>query len=405
MEKLFVFILISLFVLPHSYVVLAQETKKDYIIHFSGDKTPGTIIRSHDFVQSSSIRFVDGSGETHGFTPAQIEGFELENGRYFVSRVLPDVKEKVFAQVIFSGRFNLLLYVDKYYIENPLEILELKSIPLVTVDEREVDRVNTSYIRVLSDHMAGYCGSKLKLDIIETRLLEEDLVRILTKYHKCEGLSYTLYVEKIPQVVLRPMILGGFSHHALSPKSVGYSRTDEIEDPLAVNLQGILRFFPSRKYPRLSFDLGLGYSTFKSSLHSELVVGQTTYASDSNLDYSSLYVPGFVNYSFVRVRRTNFYGGVGFVYRKDKLIARNISSSQNYPNGVVSDFSSVSLKQTYYNPALKLGLDVEMMSKLGLVGEIHLDYLSENYHIYMTTVNNRSVYNRLMTGLMVGLRF
>lgn len=387
--------------------VFSQTNQGDHLIHLDGNKVDGTVIRNYDHVQYRRVSFESG-GQKSEFTPSQIHGFSLENGRYFESKTLPGIKEKVFAQVIFSGNFDLLFYAGKYYLQNPLEIVELKPVEKYSMTyQTDAEKIYNSYIGVLSRHMAGHCGVKLKKDIIRTRLFEDDLINILEKYHKCEDFTYTVHVERIPLRVVKPVLLVGATHHSLVDQEVVYTRNDKFENAMVFNFQGLLRMLPSRKHPKMFFDVGIGYSSISTFIESEYGTTLTTYVSKEKVQYRRIYVPLFLNHSIVRRNKFDFYGGLGFELARASRYYRDygtiVEEPQEGNENVTWTKARIDIIRPHYYPAVKLGLDVGKPRSIGLISEFQLGYVPEASE--MVLGNNLAVYNWLMASWMVGVRF
>jgi hypothetical protein len=407
-KNVFVALMLSIGLGLWSAPIFAQNAHRDHIILLDGEKIPGTIVRNYDHVQYKRVRFETVAGQSEEYTPSQLTGFSLENGRYFESKNLPDIQETVFVQVIFSGNFDLLFWAGKYYIQNPLDIVELKPVEMYSMTyQTDAEKVHNSYIGVLSRHMAGHCGMKLKNDIVRTRLFEEDLISMLEKYHKCEEAAYTIHVERIPSRVVRPILMAGGTYHSLLAQEVVHTRSDKFENAMAFNLQGLLRMRPSRRHPKMFFDLGIGYSSFSAFIDSEYGTTLTTYVSREKMRYQRIYVPLFLNHSIVRREKIDFYGGLGFELARASRFYRDHHSSGNIPedgqNNVMGLRARIDFIRPHYYPAVKLGLDMGKPGTIGLLSEFQLGFLPEASE--MTLASNLAAYHLLMASWMVGVRF
>jgi len=106
--------------------IAASAQAQDYVIFPSGEKLAGSVVRNFDYNNYSSLIFRDESGHRRKYSPEEISGFELESGRYFISKILPGKDSPEFVQRVFSGTLNLDHTNGKYYVETPSDTYELK---------------------------------------------------------------------------------------------------------------------------------------------------------------------------------------------------------------------------------------------------------------------------------------
>ncbi|WP_373497359.1 hypothetical protein [Aquiflexum sp.] len=176
---------------------LTLQDPKDFIIDASGGKVYGKVTGKFDLNNYEFIKFRDGRNNDYKYYPDDILGFGLENGRYFLSEKLPGIESKVFFQVIFSGKFDLLSYRGRYFIDNGERKIELKSsYESEDIEGRKVKRYNQKpYSGVLNSLMTGNCGTEMYSLIVSIKFSEKDFISIMEKFHECEGIPYQTHVE------------------------------------------------------------------------------------------------------------------------------------------------------------------------------------------------------------------
>ena len=130
-----------------SPLAYSQAINQDYILNKEGHKIYGSIKKSFDFNHIKSVPFITEEGEKSNYSPEEIKGFGLANGRVFISDYLPEQQEEglVFYQVLIKGKVNLLSHKNRYFIENNDHLLELNKVSeardregkLVRAEDRE----------------------------------------------------------------------------------------------------------------------------------------------------------------------------------------------------------------------------------------------------------------------------
>lgn len=346
----------------------------------------GTIVNTYDFNNVKTIKFRQNRGKAIEYGPDQIAAFGLENGRFFISRKLPNQEGLTFFQVILSGKLSLLKQKSTFYIENDYEI-----VPLINSDQNPVGgkdpyhRYNKRpYTGTLNLLLAGECGNHLIFPVMQSSYNETSLLSILAKYHECEGLEYKIHVTEMPLMRLSPVVTGGIAligqnYYPVNPNHI--LLFDRNAFPM---FQAGFKLHQFRKAPRLAFDLAVGYINKDNTLNFQLsdpeglTTGTQTYRS------SSLLVPIFVDYALFKVGSIGTYFGVGGVIRNTKFESDfAIVDHTLFANSI----TTVTEEQFFFNedkgfaPAIKLGAHINQGGKVGLLSEIQLDYQSNTREI------------------------
>jgi hypothetical protein len=406
MKKQYKFLMLScsLFILTIS---LSKAQGNDYIINNSGEKIYGEIHRTFDFNNYETIRFRKGTNEEIAYSPKDIEGFGLENGRYFLSLDLPELEEKVFAQIIFSGKLNLISYKSRYFIETSDQIIELKS-TYNTIDGfgRQVKNTNRKpYLGILNLVMAGYCGTELKSSIILTGFNEQDFIAIFQKYHLCEDLPYVIHVEKIPFLKISPVVGLGFNISNQSNSFADIGRYDVFENNLFPMVQAGIKLYGFRKAPRFSFDASIGFTSQNNTVNSEIIEPGVNLTGTETYQLSSVFLPIFFNHSLFSNGNFETYVGIGGALRINKFESDFAMIDYHTENGEVTllfESPIFRVKNKIFSPAAKIGTHFRSKSRIGIISELQVDYLNDAYSIDMF---QKAIYNEIMFSFLIGVRF
>jgi hypothetical protein len=404
-QKKFLIFFFSLFILT---IGLSKAQGNDYIINNSGEKIYGEILRNFDFNNYETIRFRTGTNEEIAYSPKDIEGFGLGNGRFFLSLELPELEEKVFAQIIFSGKINLISYKSRYFIETSDQIIELKS-SFKTIDEsgRHVKNTNRKpYLGILNLVMAGNCGTELKSSIVLTGFNDQDFISILQKYHICENLPYQIHIEKIPFLRISPVLGLGFNFSS-KPNNYGeIKRYDVFDKNLFPMVQAGIKLNDFRDVPRFSIDVSVGYTSQNNTVNLEHIKEGVILTGTETFQLSSAFVPVFFNYSFYSNSIFESYLGIGGVYRTFNFESEFSIVDLHYTFGEVTNIYEIPIVtqiDQIFSPAVKIGMYFKSKGRMGITSEIQVDYLKNA--ISLDLFNNMTKYDQIMFSFLIGVRF
>lgn len=394
---------LMLFTCPAS----AQDINRDFIILPSGLKVNGIIVRSFDQQQFTSIKFTSLLGEESVYSPNQINGFGLENGRLFYSTLLPGEKEKVFAQQFLSGTLSLLGYKGNFYISNGREITYLEAkYEETNISGKSVVSFRKPFLGTLNILMAGECGTKLSGAVFTTQYSEQSLIDILVKYHLCEGRPYEVHVERIPVIRVSPFIMAGGGMMNSMVASRYEDRQDSFKKKLTPAILVGLKGYNFRNMPKIGFDAGIGYTKTSNVVNSAYQNQALKLTGTEEFSLSTVFAPFFINYSFQKNALMETYLGIGGIYRMNTYKSNfAIQDRTTIYNGItiLQEGSYVDYRSHNMSPSLKLGGHFKHQQKLGFIVELQLSYLSNSYTIYLDA--NTAVYNELATSILFGIRY
>ncbi|MEP4374465.1 MAG: hypothetical protein ABJ333_05375, partial [Algoriphagus sp.] len=79
---------------------------EDFVILNNGQKLFGKVVRAYDFSNYDQVDF-QYQGNLKTYFPSDLQAFGLDNGRFFMSKMLPGSSVIEFVQVLFSGSLQL----------------------------------------------------------------------------------------------------------------------------------------------------------------------------------------------------------------------------------------------------------------------------------------------------------
>ncbi|MCE7055814.1 hypothetical protein LZF95_14125 [Algoriphagus sp. AGSA1] len=385
----------------------ASALESDFIITTDGTKLFGQIISNYDYSNYDKVEF-EHNGSVKTYFPADLQAFGLANGRFFMSKKLDESSALEFVQILFSGKLQLDYKKGKYYIDNGLEIQELRSYYQdVTYDGGKRRKRIKLYISTLKILTAGSCGFEIN-DLIERANLEEqDLIRILTQYHECEQLPYKVHVDKIPLFKMSPTVGVGMAAMFIRSFENEYGRASKIDQPRNFQAEAGIRLHDFRKSPRISFDLRFKYQVMSSTWSISQVNRSIMVTGSQDFTQRSIQIPFSVNFSFYKRDDLNIYFGL-----RAGLMFTSLKTSEGY-----IDFTHLHSNQTYLSnmdlmeaepslfvPGLKLGSTIPINEKRRLYAEIQADYAKGMYLTFLPNSTNVG-YNNTLVSFNIGFEF
>jgi len=388
-----------LFLLPAS--VMAQ----DFVILSSGGKIYGKALSPFDYNNYGIFKFKDKDGNRENYRPEDLQSFQLENGRTFVTTTLNDTKEAVFAQLIFSGKFNLYKHGGYYYFQNEEGINILKKDKKTEeINGRVVVLHQKPYVSLLLKSLSGYCGGNLTDEIKKVVLKEEELIAVLEAYHECEGITYQVHVKDIPLFRVSPIFSAGITAPFLTAYKVRENRRDYFENNQFPFFQAGLRFYDARKAPRFLFDMGIGYLVDNNVIHTEYIQNEVKIIGMERYKSSSFYIPLSANYIFYRNSIGEIYGGGGLSIWFNRVESEFAMIEFTHFSDITLYADSYYAKRSNpYSVNVKLGANLFTSEKFRIFAESKIDWFNDYY--YLNLLKNISRYNQISPSLNIGLQF
>ncbi len=185
-----------------------NDWKPGYIISNSNDTVHGFIDNRDSKSNSKRCYFrKEESGEKEIFKPEDISGFRFINGKFFVSKTLPDGNpaRRVFLEFVVHGKADIFHYKDDndyYLIEKEGKLYELKNTSEIQrtegtqlAGEKTVQHEKKEYIGVLNFLLYD---ARMQSEINNSTLDTRSLINIAKKYHErvCSGEQCIIYEKK-----------------------------------------------------------------------------------------------------------------------------------------------------------------------------------------------------------------
>lgn len=387
--------------------LFAQKQADDYIQKADGQIMTGVILGSFENEQYDQIRFKSGTGDSRTLGPEDIAGFGFQSGRKFVSMRLPGSEKLEFVQVLLTGKLTLYKANNKFYVNDGREIHELKAFyDRATVAGKETKELKKPYLGTINMLMAGECSAEIYDLLADTKYDDYSLVKLLSKYHYCEGITYEQHLPELAFVRISPVIYGGMTYMSMSPASRPANRKDAFENHVTPIFQVGIKAHQFRRWKRLSIDVSVGYSKLDNTIISEYTSESQYMTAKEVFSASTITIPAFVNYTWTRAGSFDSYIGIGFNGRFSSLESEFAMIDQTLAhNGVTTIYETefTSIKKRMTTAAGKVGIVWNFSKKMGLLAELQLDYLPAFYQVNLPF--NEASYNQTNTSLLIGLRF
>jgi hypothetical protein len=393
-----------------SPLAYGQALNQDYIVNKEGHKIYGTIKKSFDFNHIKSVPFISTEGVKTNYYPEEIQGFGLENGRKFKSKLIPENEEDglVFFQIILSGNVSLLSYKNRYFIENEEYFLELHKIS----EKRDQNGNLTSskdreYMGYLNYMLYGPCGNRIQEKISSTNLTEHELISTFILYYECVQKPYELNVNNLPFVRASIVVGGGISYSQSTLTKDSFDKIPHVFDSYSSPFISLgVKLDQWRRLSRFAFDSGIGYSKGENVINMELFKPNQRYSATEEFSIATLIVPIFINYLTYRTPNNEFYIGAGAVIRSNSMKSKFsiVDHKITYEPFTVRLYEEpvLTYSSSTFSPAIKLGVNFLYKRRYGIISEFQLEHISKGYTIDLSS--RQSYYNSLIASYMIGFR-
>jgi hypothetical protein len=398
------FIVLFLF----SYQVFAQNSVtfqlEDYVILQNGRRLDGTVLRQlgqRDFERIEFLR----RGETETFIPGDIQAFGLGTGEVYKSLNINGVESWQFVQILVGGKINLARYKDSFYAGNEEDLKKLQDKPR-NQKNTSAPSAYISYNSILSSLMDGNCLRRVNSLIQRTKLREEELLWLFTRYYKCEGSEAVFYIEPQPDFKISPVVKVSGFQTGIKAGDLNGDRKDIISSSLIS--QGYLgaKVHSFRKFPKISTEVGVAFESSKFTWESQLESSMGTFNAREDISLGFISFPLAINYTVAMNRNVGFFtgGGIGYGFS----IAESQFSIQDilyrgYDYLILEEgaFSDVKRGVTFFQG--QTGFQFKLKSKKAITLQTKIRYMPSYYTV--TVGANRAEYNKIDLGLGLGIHF
>jgi len=322
---------ITLILLLTAYCAFAQKDLSGFIIKNNFDTVSGTFSTRKLAAHECAFTETGQSAETT-YTPKDIKGFGIKDGRYFAGYTVKEFGPTVFAEVLSNGKMTLLRYEQKFYIVDGATAIELEIIrSMETVDGHAAYRTNNKYQQTLTWKFQD-CPAAVE-KVKNTTLEERSLRKVFDQYNSCFDKTVKQRTRQKPDLILG--VEAGYVSTALGSLVPEFSEflDPKFKGPKSSILPGIFfQFQPANRH--LMFAVGISKASF-------LFESRTTYKQGVEIhDYNK------VSYDAVKIP---FSAGLNFGNRKLRPFVR--------AGAVVSLFSKKTVerdRQYMTNPPMNI---------------------------------------------------
>ncbi len=379
----------------------------DFIITSGGDKLFGAILRDYDYADYEQIDF-EYNGTVKTYLPKDLRSFGLDNGRFFMSKMLTEASSLEFVQVLLSGRLQLDFRKGRYYLDNGTEIQHLRSYYRDTEGPGSTTRHVKLYISTLKINTAGRCGMELTDLIEKSRIDEQDFIRILTQYHRCEDLPYKVHVAEIPFVKISPTLALGagldFTKATAINENTNYSFSSSISYRAFIGF----RLHDFRRFPRSSFDFRVGYILRSATFDTSYDVVHEVVTGSHEFKESNVVIPIAYNFTLFKKADTDIYLGLvvstWFTSVQTNLSIIEVNNIHGPEEMLLYERNILTMRENGIVPGLKAGANFPLSSKMKFFTELQVEYQKDFYSFELLNSQRTSI-NRTYVSVQAGIEF
>ncbi len=379
---------------------------EDYVILQNGRRFDGTVLRKLGQMDFEKIEFLR-RGETEIYYPGDIQSFGLGTGELYKSILLEGVESKQFVQILVDGPVDLARYRGVYFAGNEADLkrLEEKASP------EKNNPVPTSsryipYISTLNTLMAGDCQGRIYPLIQRTKLREDELLWLFTRYYECEKSEAVFFTELQPPFRISPVVLISSFQTGIKKDQVYGDRKDVISSSMI--LQGYLglKLHSFRNSPRFSIEFGAAYETSNLTWESQLESGTGSFTAKEDINLSFLSFPLSFNYILKQSMNKDYFIGLGTGYgfstSNSEFSIQDILY-RGFDYMVLEEGSFVNVKKgvVYFQGHGGIQFKLKSKKELSLMGRFR--YMPTYYNVELS--NNEGRYHKLDLGIGLGILF
>lgn len=187
MKKPILFLFTYLF-LAQVVVQAQHDWQPGYILKSDGSKQEGLIDLRNSKSNSGVCYFrASAASKTESYTPNKLTAYRFTDGKYFISRSLPEfeLNEPVFLELLIEGKLNVYHYletsIDRYFVEKDGTVYELENTEKIIFrgsDKLEIER--KEYIGLLNILLQD---ANMQEEISKSKMTPKSLVEIAKTYH------------------------------------------------------------------------------------------------------------------------------------------------------------------------------------------------------------------------------
>lgn len=384
----------------------ASVQVEDYVILQNGRRFDGTVLRKLGQLDFEKIEFLR-RGETEVYSPADIKSFGLGSGEFYRSLSLDGSETKQFVQMLVEGPVNLARYQGVYFAGNGTELTRLEDNSVLSkTKSASVQEAAIPYTSTLSTLMAGDCLRKIASLIRGTKLQEDELLWLFTRYYECDKSEVVFFTELQPAYKLSPSgIVSVYQTGIKSDQVVGDRKDLMTSSPIFQGYFGV-KVHSLRSFPRFSADAGAAFEASSLTWESQLESPAGRFTATEEIGLSFLSFPLTINYTLARSRNKEFIlglgSGYGFSFSNSEYSIQDILY-RGYEDLILQEGSFVDIKNGVVFFHGQGGVQFKLKSKqeISLLGRFR--YMPSYYTAELG--NNAATYHKLDLGLGLGIHF
>jgi hypothetical protein len=303
--------------------VAGQNWKPGVIVLVNGDTLTGDL--STEAMGEFECVLKTSKGLTK-YSPDQVSSFYIQAQAYFESSAIKkgDHQEIVFAQILVSGKADLLEHDDAYYLRDStnntflLETIKQKRV----IDGKEYIAVIDKYKQILREKLTNCPDAQFAIDA--TAHTKRALIKVFIKYNECFGIKTPLVVKSLR----RPAWYVGLGYNLattnLKQLDIGLTvESSTFNDKYLQKMPNIFLQFNPRLAKEISFQLSgyrVSYSyhqDYARSSYREIPntnpvrVEPFSYKVHHDVEYSTFVLPLMLQCSFLKDRIVQPFFGIG----------------------------------------------------------------------------------------------
>lgn len=358
-----------------SLCVSAQNIfREGFFINENQDTVRG-FIKPNGNVQSPDSFYFKKTNESTSekLQAGQINVVAIKDYRYFRSILINEVP--YYAQSLVEGKASLFLRGKEFFVEHNgwLQLLNIEEVKMGTAVHRKMN-----YIGVLKSVMSD-CPQVDKI-IDKTRMDENSLTSLVENYNQCMNANGLVYKKKIPlfKITYSPLLAVSYARvnvDAAIPFKAAFGYMEEA-DLSQISISPGIGFTLSspRLNDQFSFYTELRY--VKNTLNDRIISSKTTYDdNDMTINYSYIYLPVMIKYSFALTTNSSLFlkGGLVQTFKIDAefINVRRFSLFPNDPPTIEKDRFDFYSGQTGFTAGL--GYQVKIGKKMDLWTEVRVE--------------------------------
>ncbi len=213
-------LIIPVLLLLNSCLFAQKDFRPGYVILNSGDTISGEIDFRDDKIMTKTCRFRENEqSETTEYSPGEIFGYRIINGKYYISQELPE-QGKTFLEFLVDGKLSLYYRrdeegADHFFIKKEGDIV--RELPI----EKELVNIGDTVYTRQPTRLRGLLKSltqedpKLRSRIENIKAADQRfLVNLAVDYHDdvCPNEECIIYTKKIPKVKANFQPVAGITH-------------------------------------------------------------------------------------------------------------------------------------------------------------------------------------------------